>query len=55
MSFGTLAHAPREGQGASLLDDVEHQRQAATANDTALHDHDQRLEGSLRQQDLDIR
>jgi hypothetical protein len=49
MPFGTLAHAPRQGQGAPLLDHVEHQRQAATADDTAIHDHHKRLESSLRQ------
>ena len=39
----TFAHAPRQRQGASLLDHVDHQRQAATAYDTAIHDHSQRL------------
>ena len=39
MPFGTLAHTPRQGQGAPLLDHVEHQCQAATADDTAIHDH----------------
>ena len=43
MPFGTLTHAPRQGQGAPLLDDVEPQRQAATADDTAIHDHHKRL------------
>ena len=45
MPFGTLAHAPRQGQGTSFIDDVEHQREAATADDAAIHDHNQRLEG----------
>jgi hypothetical protein len=49
MPFGTVAHAPRQGQRAPLLDHMEHQRQAATADDTALHDHHKRLERSLRQ------
>ena len=39
MPFGALAHAPRQGQSAPLIDHVEHQRQAATADDTAIHDH----------------
>jgi len=43
MPFGTVAHAPRQGQGAPLLDHVDHQRHATTADDTAIHDHHQRL------------
>lgn len=43
MPFGTVAHAPRQGQGAPLLDHVDHQRHAPTADDTAIHDHHQRL------------
>jgi hypothetical protein len=53
MPFGTVAHAPSQGQGAPLLNDVEHQRQAAPADDPAIHDHDKRLEGSLLQQEID--
>jgi hypothetical protein len=43
MPFGALAHAPRQGQSAPLLDHVEPQRHAATADDTAIHDYSQRL------------
>ncbi len=43
MPFGTVAHAPRQGQGAPLLDHVDHQRHATTADDTAIHDHHQRF------------
>jgi hypothetical protein len=49
MPFGTLAHAPRQGQRAPLIDHMEQQRQAATADDTAIHDHHKRLERSRRQ------
>ena len=49
MPFGTVAHTPRQGQSAPLLDDVEHQRQAAPADDTAIHDHHQGLESQLGQ------
>jgi len=53
MPFGTLAHAPRQGQRAPRINPVEHQCHAATADDTALHAHHQRVEGSLRQQEID--
>ena len=48
MPFGTVAHAPRQGQGTSLLDPVEPQRQAATTNDPALHAPHQRRARELR-------
>ena len=51
MPFGTLAHAPSQGQGAPLRDHVEQQRQATTAADTAIQDHHQRLSGSRRQEE----
>src|SRR5215813_5429997 len=41
--FGTVAHTPRQGQGAPLILDVEQQRQAATTDDTAIYDHHLRL------------
>src|SRR5262249_9928503 len=49
------AHAPRQGQRASLINYVEHQRQAATTDDTAIHHHHQRLYGELSQEDIDLR
>ena len=45
MPFGTVADAPRQGQRASLIDHMEHQRQAAPADNTAIHDHHQGLYG----------
>ena len=45
--FGALAHAPRQRQGAPLQDHVDPQGHTATADDTAIHDPDQRLEGSM--------
>jgi hypothetical protein len=52
MPFGTLTHAPREGQGAPLIDHVEHERQAPPADDTAIHDEHHRLQGEMTQQDV---
>ena len=43
MPCGTLAHAPRQRQGAPLIDHMDHQRQATTADDAIIHDHHQRL------------
>ncbi len=43
MPFGALAHAPRQRQGTPLLDHVDHQGHTATADNTAIHDHDQRF------------
>ena len=48
MPLRTVAHAPRQRQGAPLLDHVDHQRQATTAAAAAIHDHHQRLSGSRR-------
>jgi hypothetical protein len=48
---GTVAHTPRQGQGAPLLDHVEHQRPAPTADDTALPAHHQPLAGARRQEE----
>ena len=43
MLFGTVAHAPRQGQLAPLIDHVKYQRHAATPDATAIHDHHPRL------------
>ena len=55
MPLGALAHAPRQRQGASLRDHVDHQRGPVAAHDTAIHDEHQRLEGSMPQQEVRIR
>jgi hypothetical protein len=55
MPLGTLAPAPRQGQRASLINDVEQQRQTATTDHTAIHAHHQRFEGSRRPEELDRR
>ena len=55
MPWGTVAHAPRQGPRAPLIDHMEQQRQAAPADDTALHDPHKRLERSRRQEKIDLR
>ena len=49
MPLGALAHAPRQRQGASLIDHMEHQRRTAAAHDTAIHHQHERLYGYMRQ------
>ncbi len=43
MPLGALAHAPRQGQGASLLDHVDHQGCTVAAYDTPIHHQHERL------------
>jgi hypothetical protein len=43
MPFGASAHAPRQRQGAALLEYVDHQRHTTTAYDTAIHHQHERL------------
>jgi hypothetical protein len=45
MPFGTVAHTPGQGQGAPLIDHVDHECHAATPDHTAIHDDHQRLQG----------
>ncbi|HSX79795.1 MAG TPA: hypothetical protein VLQ80_14640, partial [Candidatus Saccharimonadia bacterium] len=49
MPCGTVAHTPRQGEGAPLRAPVAHPRQAPPADDTALQDPHQSLAGSMRQ------
>jgi hypothetical protein len=49
MPLRALPHAPRQRQGTPLIDDWEHQRHTATADDTAIHHQHERLEGSMQQ------
>jgi hypothetical protein len=49
------AYLPYQRQGTPLVDDVHHQRYTPAPYNAAIHDHHQRLQGEMPQQDFDIR
>ena len=52
MPLLALAYQPRQRQGTSFIDHMEHQRDAPAPDDTASGAQHQRLQGQRRQQDL---
>ena len=54
MPLRGVAHPPGQRQGATFLDDMDHQRGTPAAYATAIHDEYQRLQGEMTQQDIRI-
>src|SRR2546426_11391649 len=54
MPLLALAHQPRERQGSTLIDHMDHQRHAAAPDPAAIDHQDQPLQGEMSQQDCGI-
>ena len=54
MALRGLAHPPGQWQGATFIDDMEHQRGTPAAHAAAIHDEHHRLQGEMPQQDVRI-
>src|SRR5215468_236659 len=49
-----VAHSPRQWQGSTLIDDMDHQRATPAAYAAPIHDKHHRLQGEMTQQDVHI-
>jgi hypothetical protein len=52
VSLRSVAHPPRQWQGATFLDDMDHQRGTPAAHAAAIHDEHHRLQSEMPQQDI---
>src|SRR5512138_441898 len=54
VALRSVAHPPRQWEGATFVDDIEHQRGTPAAHAAAIHDEHHRLQSEMTQQDLRI-